>query len=76
MTLADILRKELKRSIIQRQITCPITGKVLDVRTAVFSVDNDGDPQTAFDPSVTEQEVSDYADLVALASAVQKGRAE
>lgn len=74
MSLQERLTHALKRGIIQTQITCPITGEVLDLRTAQFSVDKDGDPQRAFAPEVTEKEISDYLDLIALASAITKAR--
>lgn len=40
-----------KRGIVARAITCPRTGEVLDIRTAVFLLDRDGDPAYVMSPS-------------------------
>lgn len=60
--LTDTIYREFKRQIVRSQITCPITGKVLDVRTAKFSVDSIGDPQHAFAPEATEQQIAEWLD--------------
>ena len=62
MTITDRITRQLKVYAIARQILCPITGHVLDIRTAQFSVDADGDPQYAFDPACTEQQIADWLD--------------
>lgn len=38
------VRKALVTALVQRSITCPRTGAVLDVRTCVVLLDTDGDP--------------------------------
>jgi len=60
MNLQERIIKEYKRYLVSTQILCPITGKVLDVRTAIYSVDADGDPLRAYDPSCSEEQVADY----------------
>ncbi len=62
MNLEEKMRKELKRYIVSRQIFCPITKKVLDIRTAQFTVDADGDPKHAFDKTATEAEIATWLD--------------
>jgi hypothetical protein len=42
--LADILRKEMVKYLVQKEIFCPITQKVLDMDTCVVVNDKDGDP--------------------------------
>lgn len=56
-TLHNRIVQTLKREIVGYQITCPVTGKVLDVRTAKFSADHDMLPVHAFDPSVTLEDL-------------------
>lgn len=36
--------RELIKALVQRAITCPVSGSVLDVRTCVVFRDADGDP--------------------------------
>ena len=48
--LATHLRKQLVRSLVQRAITCPLTGAVLDVRTVAVVNDADGDPAIVLSP--------------------------
>lgn len=62
MNLEEKMRKELKRYIVSRQIFCPITKKVLDIRTAQFTVDADGDPKYAFDPSLHPEVITAWLD--------------
>ena len=62
MTITEKVHRALKRYAVQRQIFCPITQKVLDIRTAQFSVDADGDPQFAFAPEATEQQIAEWLD--------------
>lgn len=42
--------KQMLTYLVQRQITCPITGAVLDVRTARYFVDHDGSPAYVLSP--------------------------
>lgn len=37
-------------SLIQRHIFCPVSGAVLDIRTARFVLDADGDPYLPLSP--------------------------
>lgn len=55
MDLKDIVRDQLKRHLIGRRITCDVTGEVLDIRTAVFIVDRDGDPAIPVSPAGWDQ---------------------
>lgn len=50
-TLAQRVDAELRRHVVGTQIICPVTHEVLDVRTAVFALDSDGDPRFAFSPT-------------------------
>ena len=43
-SLQDLLRQNVVLALVQRNITCPVTGEVLDVRTCVVLTDADGDP--------------------------------
>lgn len=50
--------------IVQRNIFCPVTGAVLDIRTCKWFVDKDGDPAyvlspEAYDAAVSKQEIID-----------------
>lgn len=38
------MRQVLLTGLVQKEIFCPNTGEVLDVRTCVVLVDKDGDP--------------------------------
>lgn len=42
MDLAAKVELETRRYAVARQITCPVTGEVLDVRTAVLVECNEG----------------------------------
>jgi hypothetical protein len=42
--LEERMRKELVTYMVQRKIFCPVTNEVLDVRTCVVFLDDDGDP--------------------------------
>lgn len=44
--------RQMVRYIVQRNIFCPITGAVLDVRTCKWLVDADGDPAYVMSPEV------------------------
>lgn len=43
--IEERMRKQLVRFLVQRNITCPATGEVLDMDTCVVLVDSDGDPK-------------------------------
>lgn len=47
--------KMLKLALVQRAIFCPFTGEVLDIDTAKFLVDRDGDPAYVMSPSAFEK---------------------
>lgn len=49
-TLEDILRKQMVSYLVSRNITCPVTEKVLDTRTCVVLTDRDGDPAFVLSP--------------------------
>lgn len=44
----------LKLALVQKEIFCPFTGEVLDIRTAVFLTDADGDPAYPMSPKAWE----------------------
>ena len=44
MDLRTHMRDQLRKALVQRAIFCPISGQVLDVRTCVTLLDEDGDP--------------------------------
>lgn len=48
--IEDAVRKQLVAFIVQRQIFCPITNAVLDVRTCKWLVDKNGDPAYVMSP--------------------------
>lgn len=60
MSIRDIVEKEIRKNLVQRQIFCPITREVLDVDTAKYALDNNGDPSVAFSPDVTEEQIADW----------------
>lgn len=60
MSIRDIIEQEMKKGLVQKQIFCPITQEVLDVRTAQFALDQNGDPGVAFAPGVTEEQIADW----------------
>jgi hypothetical protein len=51
MEMQDIIRKNFVKYLVQKQIFCPITDEVLDVRTCVVIVDNDADPYSVISPN-------------------------
>jgi hypothetical protein len=53
--LVDHMRQTLRLYAIQRHIFCPVSGKVLDIRTARFILDADGDPHLPLDPEVADR---------------------
>lgn len=56
----DSLHDMLVMTMVQRNIFCPITGAVLDVRTCGILFDSDGDPAYVCSPEA-------YAAIVATA---------
>lgn len=42
-SLREVVRTNNVRFLVGREITCPRTGEVLDVRTCVVLLDSDGD---------------------------------
>lgn len=56
--------------IVQRNIFCPITGAVLDIRTCKWFVDADGDPAYVLSPEAYDAAVSVESVVEALS---QKG---
>jgi len=48
--LMDTIRAGWITSLVQKTITCPNTGKVLDVRTCVVLNDREGDPYAVLSP--------------------------
>jgi hypothetical protein len=44
MTLQELMHQNMITSLVQRNILCPVTREVLDVRTCVVLLDRDGDP--------------------------------
>lgn len=63
-TLGQHLNEIVKLAIVQKSIVCPRSGDVLDIKTAVFAYDADGDPVAAISPaglaSVTDAERADW----------------
>ncbi|QGJ88865.1 hypothetical protein PBI_TEAMOCIL_10 [Microbacterium phage Teamocil] len=59
--LVEHMRQTLRLAIIQRAIFCPLTNVVLDIRTARFILDADGDPYIALSPEGAAQFESDLA---------------
>lgn len=53
-TLENIVRGQMVAYLIGRVITCPVTGAVLDARTAVAFTDADGDPAYVVSPEAWE----------------------
>ena len=42
--------RQMVMYIVQRNIFCPVTGAVLDIRTCKWFVDKDGDPAYVLSP--------------------------
>lgn len=51
MDLQQHMRAQLKLSLVQRHIFCPVSGDVMDVRTCVTVLDKDGDPNMVLSPA-------------------------
>lgn len=62
--LSTVLRERMIRHLVQRKITCPVTGKVLDVRTCTVISDEHGIPEFVYAPEVG-QRLSNNPELVA-----------
>lgn len=54
MNIEEKMRKEMVRYLVQREIFCPYTGHLLDIRTCVVLVDKDGDPEIVMAPEAWE----------------------
>lgn len=66
MDLQTLMHGELLRLIVARQITCPRTGEVLDVRTCVVLLDADGDPAAVLSQKGWQEIAQDTAILANL----------
>lgn len=66
-TLEAIIRKQLITHLVARAITCPYTGRALDVRTCVVLNDADGDPVMVIAPEAYAVIGKSAAALFALA---------
>ncbi|QGJ95230.1 hypothetical protein QDA11_gp10 [Microbacterium phage Jayden] len=53
--LVEHMRDTLRLYLVQRAIFCPVTGQVLDIRTARFVLDSNGDPHLALSPDAAEK---------------------
>lgn len=60
--------RQMVRYIVQRNIFCPVTGAVLDVRTCKWFVDADGDPAYVLSPEAYDAAVSEPEIMSALAT--------
>lgn len=49
------MRLEIVRSKVQKRITCPLSGKVLDYRRCGVILDADGDPADVFHEDMLER---------------------
>lgn len=71
----DYMRSDIEKAvdrqmvmfIVQRNIFCPVTGHVLDVRTCKWFVDKDGDPAYVLSPEAYDAAVSQPNIVSALA---------
>lgn len=52
MTFENTIRKNFVKYLVQQNIFCPVSGRVLDVRTCYVILDSDGDPAYVVDPEV------------------------
>lgn len=50
-TMERMFRQELVKGLVQRKITCLLTGAVLDYRKCGVVLDTDGDPNDVFHES-------------------------
>lgn len=61
-TLEETMRDGMVLAMVQRQIFCPQTGHVLDVRTCTVILDKDDDPVAVYSP-VVGQAILDTPEL-------------
>jgi hypothetical protein len=66
-TIEGIMRGVLLKALISKAIQCPITGQLLDIRTAVVINDADGDPALVFSPAGWQVIENDPERMAALA---------
>lgn len=59
--------RQMVLHMVQRNIFCPITGEVLDIRTCKWFVDNDGDPAYVLSPEAYGAATAQPAIVSALA---------
>lgn len=50
--MTDSIHQAFRLFLVQKHIFCPVSGKVLDIRTVRFILDADGDPHLPLDPEV------------------------
>lgn len=60
--------RRMVQYIVQRNIFCPVTGEVLDVRTCKWFVDEDGDPAYVLSPTAYDAAVSQPTIVSSLAT--------
>lgn len=53
--IENMVHREFVKYLVQKNIFCPITGKVLDIRTCYAILDADGDPMFVVAPSAGEE---------------------
>lgn len=59
--IENILRKNFVKYLVQNNIFCPVSGRVLDVDTCYVILDSEGDPAYVVDPAVGKQ-ITDMID--------------
>lgn len=52
MNLESMLRRNVVRYLVQRDIFCQVSGEVLDIDTCWVILDPDGDPHSVVSPAV------------------------
>lgn len=73
-TIQDHMQREMRKFLIGKQIFCPrFTGIVLDVRTAVFFNDKDGDACAAMSQQGYSDLVSSQGGLDSISALGEKG---
>jgi hypothetical protein len=68
MDIETKMRQEFVLYMVQRQIWCPFTNDVLDIRTVKWFVDKDGDPAYVVSPRAYEAIVGSDKSVEGLAS--------
>lgn len=66
-SIQDTVDTMMVKYIVQRNIFCPVSGVVLDVRTCKWFVDKDGDPAYVVAPDVYDRAVANPAIVSSLA---------